>query len=83
MGLFSSKPPKPTAADRDAANKAISDRRRAEAAAHYRATGDSSHMWAEKSRHVNASIKVTTYDASGQGRREAKREARRNRWLSA
>ena len=73
MGLFSRTPPMPTPEERHAANKEVADKRRADAARHYEKTGDSSRMWAEKERYVDAARKVDAYDSSPQGRREARR----------
>ncbi|MFJ8677243.1 hypothetical protein [Streptomyces sp. NPDC093589] len=75
MGLFS-RNQTPTPEDRYYADKEISDARRANAANRYRATGDSSRMWAEKARHVDAVNKVRAYESTPQGRREARRNRR-------
>jgi hypothetical protein len=75
VGFFS-RPLPPTPEERQAADRTVADRRRSDAAAHYRKTGDSSRMWDEKSRFVDASRKVNAYDSSPAGRREARRARR-------
>lgn len=72
MGLFSKTPP-PTPEERHAADPDVANQRRADAVRHYERTGDSTRMWEEKSRHVDAARTVRDYDRSPQGRREARR----------
>jgi hypothetical protein len=76
MGLFSRRVSEPTPEDRYFADKATSDQRRAAAADHYDKTGDSSRMWQEKSRHVDAVYAMRDYQQTRKGRREAKRTGR-------
>ncbi|MGY6019567.1 hypothetical protein [Streptomyces spinosirectus] len=76
MGWFSTPLP-PTPEERRAADPDVANRRRADAARHYERTGDSSRMWEEKNRHVDAARKVKDYDSTPAGRRAARR-ARRN-----
>lgn len=77
-----SQPEKPSDDTRAAADKKVSDQRRADAARLYRSTGDSTQMWAEKSRHVKAVTETRNYDNSPAGRREARQESRRQRFLN-
>jgi hypothetical protein len=76
MGLFSRRTPMPTPEQRYYADEANSDKRRSDAAAHYRKTGDSSRMWEEKSRHVDGVRAMRDYQETRAGRREAKRTGR-------